>query len=113
MNPVSGFGTSFDLTYFERKHGRQRPRLNETNIDPDFIKDRSDSKSLLSRALDKSDSAIALNWAWDISIASQKEPDDEHDASFMQRYNVEPSILDPILEDEQKENWPNKAKFLN
>lgn len=41
MNPVAGFGASFDLTYFEKKHGLQRPRLNETNIDPDIIKDGS------------------------------------------------------------------------
>ena len=38
MNPVAGFGASFDLTYFEKKHGLQRPRLKETNIDPDIIK---------------------------------------------------------------------------
>jgi len=69
MNPVAGFGASFDLTYFEKIHGMQRPRLNETNIDPDMIRDGTfGGDHSGSIGVVGSDSMIARNWAWDISL---------------------------------------------
>lgn len=39
MNAVQGHNASFSKTHFEIKNGVERPRLNETNMDPDMLKE--------------------------------------------------------------------------
>lgn len=103
LNPVPGFGTSFGLTYYEKKHGVQRPRLNETNFDPDLSRAGIDDKSF---------SRLAKNWAWDVSVRKDYEDEDmsmsmskrynldnsQIGISNTKRYNLDNSHLNPILE---------------
>ena len=53
--------STFDLTYHERVHGVQRPRLNETNVDPRIIACDDDDVGTL-RGIDHSLSRVLHNW---------------------------------------------------
>ena len=65
MYPHSGFGASFDVSYFEKVHGVQRPRLNETNLDPDIIRGGGADASSMHEY-----SILAKNWNMDITATN-------------------------------------------
>ena len=61
FNPTPGFTTSFNKTYFELKNAVERPRLNETNMDPEMFKVEEESK-----ANDISYSRMITKWNFDL-----------------------------------------------
>ena len=71
MYPKSGFGVSFEVSYFEKLHGVQRPRLNETNINPDdSIKDSGLLEGKDETTSMHSCSLLAKNWRLDDTVVS-------------------------------------------
>ena len=79
------FATSFSKTYTEHQLGVERPRLNETNMDPDTCKEGDGEET---RA-DRSYSRVIRNWDWDMH--------DKDAAKMIQDYQQETG-LDVIKE---------------
>lgn len=57
---------AFNQTYYERVHGVQRTRLNETYVDPKLI--TSHDSELVT---DNNYSRVIRKWDWDLSSTSQ------------------------------------------
>ena len=91
VNPVAGFSTSFSLTYHELENGVERPRLNESSIDPDFFRDDGSSKG----GNDCSYSAVIRNWDWEM-MGLQHDKGKEV-ATLLSKY-IDQGSLQPILE---------------
>lgn len=94
-----GHGTSFDLTYYERINNVQRPRLNESNIDPSLLIDDEDDDDKGGRAHDRSYSRIIKNWDWDLHTSNMLPKADDVEISMLYKY-IEATNLQPILEKE-------------
>ena len=73
MMLLNGFTASFHQVYHEKVYKVQRPRLNETNLDPDCYKDGPNNIT---------HSRILRNWDWDLGITheySAKKKDERRD----------------------------------
>jgi len=64
-----GYGTNFDLTFYERTNNVQRPRLNESNIDPGLLSLMDDDDDKGGRTHDRSYSRVIKNWDWDLQTS--------------------------------------------
>ena len=60
-NPIGGFSTSFKRSFYERKFGVERPRLNETNIDPDLYGLLAEPEEIDG---EQSMSRVIKDWQW-------------------------------------------------
>lgn len=91
-----GYGVSFDLSYYERINSVQRPRLNESNIDPGLLIDDDDKDG---KAHDRSYSRVIKNWDWDLHTSGMRPKADDVELSVLYKY-IEATNLQPILEKE-------------
>lgn len=88
--PNLGYSMNYSVTYFEKINNVERPRLNETNIDPGLL---GDADAQPSRAQDRSLSRVIKNWDWDIGA-----PNKDFDESRIYSKYMEATNLTPILE---------------
>ena len=110
QNNVSGFSLSFSRTYIEKIRGVERPRLNETSMDPDFYMagdddDDEKSSSYVRKGRhndvshDRSYSRVIKKWDWELGATFQENFDvNERDLSRIVDRYIEPSHLTPIME---------------
>lgn len=87
---MHGYSMNYSLTYFEKINNVERPRLNETNLDPGLLGDVDQQPS---RAQDRSYSRVIKNWDWDIGA-----PNKDFDESRIYDKYMAQSNLTPILE---------------
>lgn len=60
--PAAGYSATYTKTYIEKMLGVERPRLNETSVDPDLFKDFPEGSRDRSRLDRSSISKVMKNW---------------------------------------------------
>ena len=94
MNAVPGFSTSFQLTHFERTNNVERPRLNETNMDPDVLKELGDETKNINQTY-----SMLKHWDWELNTSARPQVRGGADnADTLASKYAEPNHLSPILE---------------
>lgn len=91
MNSIPGFNTSFQRTHFEIENNVERTRLNETNMDPDMLKEFGDGTKN-----DDQTYSMLKHWDWELNTSARGRHHKEVE-SITLKYS-EPNHLSPILE---------------
>ena len=68
MNAIPGFKTSFQRTHFEIENDVERTRLNETNMDPDMLKEFGDDTKN-----DDQTYSMLKHWDWELNTSARRE----------------------------------------
>ena len=63
MMPFNGLTASFNQTYHEKVNQVERPRLNETNLDPECYKDGAQNIT---------HSRLLRNWDWELGQSTER-----------------------------------------
>ena len=87
--PVGGYSATYSKTYIEKLLGVERPRLNETSVDPDILKDISvDGSGSGDRSRqERSFSQVMKNWDWELGAEQGvTDPNEKRTSAIINKY---------------------------